>query len=129
MDLDNTMIITIAIVAVSVLCGLVITVAAIAIPFIIYRSQRKKAEALVATGTQGEAMIIRMEDTGMRINDDPRVSLLLEVHIPGHAPYQIYKTLTVPMIRLPQVQPGMVVGVLVDMAQPSNPDKVGLLLH
>jgi hypothetical protein len=36
--------------------------------------------------------------------------------------------MTVPMIKLPQVQPGLVVAVLADPADPTNPDKVGLLL-
>jgi hypothetical protein len=51
------------------------------------------------------------------------------VGLPGRAPYQVQKTVTIEMIRLPQVQPGSVVQVLVDPSQPNNPDKVGLLLR
>jgi hypothetical protein len=119
---------TLAIICVSVLCSLVITVAAIAIPIYFYRNQRKKAEALMAVGTQGEATILALEDTGMLINNQPRVAMLLEIRMPNGVPYQVKKTMTIPLIRLSQVQVGSVVAVMVDMSDPTNPDKVGLLL-
>ena len=119
---------TLAIICVSVLCSLVITVAAIAIPIYFYRNNRKKAEALMAVGTQGEATILSLDDTGMRINDNPRVAMKLEIRMPNGVPYQIIKTATIPIIRLSQIQVGSVVPVMVDMSDPTNPDKVGLLL-
>ena len=132
MDWTNFSIITggstILIVCGSLLCTGVITVAAIGIPIYLMRSNQKKAEALMATGTPGEATVLQLADTGMRINDNPRLSLLLEVRLPGYPPYQIQKTMTVPMIRMSQVQVGSIVAVMVDPAQPNNPDKVGLLL-
>jgi hypothetical protein len=96
--------------------------------FLIRRSSRKKAEVLLETGQQGQATILSLEDTGMLINNNPRVRIGLEVTVPGYPPYQVTKTMTVPMIKLPQVQPGLVVAVLADPADPTNPDKVGLLL-
>ena len=120
--------ITLAIICVSVICSLVITAAAIAIPIYFYRNQRKRAEALMATGTQGEATVLSLQDTGMFINNNPRVTVQLEIQMPYGAPYQITKTVTVPLIRLSQVQVGSKVQVMVDMSDPTNPDKVGLLL-
>ncbi len=119
---------TLATICISVLCSLVIVVAAIAIPIYFYRNQRKKAEALMAVGTQGEATVLALQDTGMYINNNPRVLLQLEIHMPNMAPYQIAKTMTVPIIRLAQVQTGSIVQVMVDMSDPTNPEKVGLLL-
>ncbi len=127
--IDNSMYSTFGIVAVSLCLGLVITIAAIAIPIVIIRKKRKQAEELVAVGTQGEANILLMTDTGMRINGDPRVTLELEITMPMRPPYKVTKTMVVPMIRLSQVQVGEVVGVMVDMSDPTNPDKVGLLLR
>jgi len=124
---------TIVIIILSICCTLLFTVAAIAVPFIIIRrmnqNNQKKAEALMATGIQGEATVLALQDTGMRINDDPRVTLVLEVHLPGHPPYQVQKTMTLPLIRMSQVQVGSVVAVMADPTQPNNPDKVGLLLR
>lgn len=119
---------TLAIICVSVLCSLVIAVAAIGIPIYIYRNNQKKAQELIAKGTQGEATILALQDTGMFINNNPRVTLQLEIRMPYGAPYQITKTMTVPLIRLSQIQVGSVVQVMVDMSDPTNPDKVGLLL-
>jgi hypothetical protein len=119
---------TLGIICLSVVCSLGITAAAIAVPIYFYRNSRKRAEALMATGTQGEATILSLEDTGMLINNQPRVIMKLEIRMPYGPPYQITKTMTVPLIRLSQVQVGAVVPVMVDMTDPNNPDKVGLLL-
>ena len=125
---DSSMYSTIAIVVASVCCGLIITIAAIAIPIMLMRKKKQQAENLAAGGTQGEAKILSMSDTGMRINDDPRVTLEMEITMPMRPPYTLTKTMVVPMIRLPQAQVAAVVGVMVDMSDPTNPDKVGLLL-
>lgn len=105
-----------------------ITVLAIAIPIILGVMNRRKAQKILATGKQGQAVIRQLVDTGMRINDDPRVKVLLEVTIPGYPPYQIWKVVTVPMIRLSQVQVGSMVAVMADPTQPGNADMLGLLL-
>jgi hypothetical protein len=125
----GSMIFTIAIVCISSLCGLVITAAAIAIPIYLMKQNQKKVQNLMATGIQGEATILQLEDTGMRINDDPRITITMEVRLPGYPPYQVRKTMNVPMIRMSQVQVGLVVAVMADPTQPGNPDKVGLLLR
>jgi len=87
---------TLAIICISLLCTLVIVAASIAIPIYFMRKNREKAEHLMAKGTQGEATILSLEDTGMLINNNPRVSVLLEIRMPYGAPYQVKKTMTVP---------------------------------
>ncbi|HEY9078248.1 MAG TPA: hypothetical protein VIO61_17060 [Anaerolineaceae bacterium] len=101
----------------------------IGIPLYFIKQREKKTQVLLATGVQGEATVLALEDTGMRINDDPRVSMVLEVRVPGYAAYQVRKTTTIPMIRIGQVQVGMVVPVIADPQDAGNPDKVGLLLR
>jgi uncharacterized membrane protein YwaF len=90
--------------------------------------KRKKMKNLLATGRQGQAVVLGLEDTGLMVNDNPRVKLLLEVHIEGYPPYQVQKTVVVPLIRLAQVQVGSVVPVVADPTRPDNPNKLGLLL-
>ncbi len=92
------------------------------------RKKRQQAEELAAKGTQGEARILSLSDTGMRINDDPRVTLELEITMPMRPPYNVTKTMVIPMIRMAQIQVDTVVPVMVDMSDPTNPDKVGLML-
>lgn len=52
-------------------------------------TKRKKVEDLLATGQQGETVVLSLEDTGTLINHDPRVRMLLEIRISGHSPYQV----------------------------------------
>ena len=106
-----------------------ITVLTFALMFGFALLKRKKVQNLLATGTQGTATILSLEDTGMRINDDPRVRMMMDVTIPGFPPYRVQKTATVSVIRLSQVQVGATVQVIADPSQPNNPDKLGLLLR
>jgi hypothetical protein len=124
----GTMLITLLITCVSLLCTFVIVAASIGIPFYIFRNNQKRAQELMQSGTQGEATILSLQDTGMRLNDNPRVTVLLEVRVAMRPPYQVTKTLTIPMIRMSQVQVGAVVPVMVDLSDPTNPDKIGLML-
>ena len=125
----SSMILTIVLVVISLLCTFVIVAASIAVPFILMRNNQKRAQELMAVGTQGEATVLALQDTGMFINNNPRVSMLLEIRVGNLAPYQVQKVATIPMIRLSQIQVGAVVPVMVDMSNPTHPDKVGLLLR
>jgi len=124
--------VTLIIICLSLVCTLVITVAAIAVPFIIIRkmndNNHQRAQELASVGIRGEATILSLQDTGMRINDNPRVAMVLEIRLPNMPPYQVQKTITVSIVQLAQVSVGAVVAVLVDPSAPNNPDKVGILL-
>src|SRR5436190_9565089 len=93
-------ILTLVIICGSFLFTLVIVAASIGIPIYFMRNNQKRAQALMQSGTQGEATILSLQDTGMRINDNPRVSVLLEVNVAMRPPYQVTKTVTIPMIRM-----------------------------
>ena len=90
--------------------------------------KQKRIAELVATGKQGTAVILQLSDTGVRVNDNPRVKMLLEIHIPNYPPYQAQKTVTLPLIYLPQVQTGSTINILADPAQPNNEKRIALLL-
>jgi hypothetical protein len=85
-------------------------------------------EELVATGKQGTAVVLALSDTGVRINDNPRVKLVLEIHLPDHQPYRAEKTVRLPLIYMSQVQTGSTINVVADPAQPNNEKRIGLLL-
>lgn len=88
----------------------------------------RRIKEIVTHGKQGTAKILELSDTGTRINDNPRVKMLLEISIPNYPAYQAEKTLTVPLINLSQVQPGSTVSVYADPEQPSNQKRIGLVL-
>jgi hypothetical protein len=109
-------------------CTAVIVAASIGIPIYIMKNNQKRTEELIQKGTQGEATILSLQDTGMRINDNPRVQVELEINVAMRPPYRVTKSVTLPLIRMSQVQTGSVVQVMVDLSDPTNPDKIALLL-
>jgi hypothetical protein len=108
---------------------LVIILGTFLIIYLMGRSRRKKSENLMATGVQGVATVLALQDTGMLVNNNPRVTLSMEITLPNKPPYQATKTMVIPMIRMSQVQVGSTVQVVVDPSQPTNPAKIGLLLQ
>jgi hypothetical protein len=120
---------TITIIVAVVILIILITAAGVAVPLLSLRKKKRKAELLLATGSKGEATVLQLDDTGEKVNENPRVNVLLEVRIPNFPPYQVRKTVTVPHVRLSQIQVGSIVSVIADPNQPTNPDKVGILLR
>lgn len=76
------------------------------------------AERLRATGKPGTAVITSVAQTGTFINENPQVQLGLTVTVDGNT-YPAQTAAVIPMIQIPQVQPGATVAVLVDPADPS----------
>lgn len=125
----DTVTLTIVIIALSFVCVIGTIIFSFLVYYLFARRGRKRAEALMKTGVQGQATVLSLEDTGMRINDNPRVRVGLEVRLEGYSPYKVQKTMTIPLIKLSQVQPGAEVAVMADPNSPGDPDKVGLLLR
>jgi hypothetical protein len=72
-----------------------------------------------------QATILNMWDTGVTMNDNPQVGLLLEVHPAGAQPYQVQTKSLVSRLKIPMIQIGSVVPVKYD---PRDPSKVVLSL-
>jgi hypothetical protein len=72
-------------------------------------------------GVAGEATVLEVRDTAIRMNKHPVFQLLLEVHIPGRAPYQarVSKRLP-PHSSTATWGPGLRVQVMVDPMQPQR---------
>lgn len=122
---DTTIIIIVAFIVIVLL----VAVAGFSAPLLSLRRQKKKTESLMTNGLKGEATVVKLTDTGELISDNPRMKILLEVHLPDHPSYQVEKIVTIPRVRLAQIKEGSIVTVLVDPDQPTNPDKVGILLR
>jgi len=45
----------------------------------IFKSKRKKAEELMATGSKGAGTVVMVQDTGMTVNDNPRIKMTFRV--------------------------------------------------
>jgi hypothetical protein len=78
-------------------------------------------DQILASGVTGTATITGVTQTGMYLNDQPRIKMDLLVALPGRAPYTAEHAEFVPLILLARVQPGATLPVKVD---PANPQKV-----
>ncbi len=62
-----------------------------------------KKKKLLSEGTQAQAVVINVQDTGMTINDNPRVKLTLQVQPEGQTPFEVTKKTTVSRVAIPRV--------------------------
>jgi hypothetical protein len=115
------------------LIGPIITIVILAVVFgtVILPLIRRSAERtrLLRTGEQAQARIVGLGDTGVKINGNPQVAIQLEVHPSGtganyregpRQPYQAQCVMTVSYLAIPRIQPGMMVPVRFDPADPSK---------
>lgn len=80
-----------------------------------FGSKKKK---ILENGTQAQAVVLNVADTGMTINDNPRVKLTLQVQPEGGAPFQVEKKVTVSRVAIPSI--GDTYFVRFDPADPTN---------
>jgi hypothetical protein len=119
----NISIATIAITCISALC---ITVFSIGLTVVIWRYVRKKVgpdQEILQRGTPARARILSVQQTGVSVNDSPQVLLQLEIQPQYGAPYQAATKAVIPIVHIPQFQPGAEVPVMV---HPTDPTKVEL---
>ncbi len=67
----------------------------------------RKKKDILANGIQARATITNVQDTGMTINDNPRVKLTLQVTPDGEMPFEATKKLTVSRIAIPRIGDSM----------------------
>src|SRR3954452_4373498 len=66
----------------------------------IFKSKRKKAEQLMATGSKGAGTVVQVQDTGMTVNDNPRIKMTFRVEpLDGSPAFDTTKTTTVSRVR------------------------------
>ena len=90
--------------------------------YILVRVFKASAEnrALLATGEAAQAVILAAEDTGVTVNDSPRVRLTLEVRPAHGAPYRATATMLVGRLQVGMLAPGMHARVKFDPADPNR---------
>jgi hypothetical protein len=118
-----------------VCCGLPAILGTLALPFVVirwwYGRQAAIMNDLKATGYAGEALILKIEPTGIRLfgGDDsnsgiPQWYVTMDVHLRNITTYRVTKTLTFDEDRAAELKPGTVVPVLAD---PKTPDKIAII--
>ena len=62
-----------------------------------------KKKKILQDGISARAVVIGVADTGMTVNDNPRVKLTLQVQPEGDAPFEATKKVTVSRVAIPSV--------------------------
>lgn len=83
-------------------------------------SGRSEACQILRIGTPATAKIIRLEDTGVTINQNPVAEFVLEVYPDKGAPFEARTQALISRLEVPQAQPGRIVPVKYDPQQPAR---------
>ena len=78
----------------------------------------------IKNGVTAPAKVLEVWDTGVSINDNPQVGLLLEVSPPNGTPFQVKAKSLVSRLNVALVQPGITAEVKYD---PLNPKRIKVL--
>ena len=81
------------------------------------------AREVRAIGLPATATVLQIWETGVRVNNNPVVGFLLEVHAEGMEPYQAETKALISILQIPQIQPGAVLKIKYD---PEDPSRVAL---
>jgi hypothetical protein len=69
----------------------------------LFTSKKKQAENLLQTGAKGVGTVISVQDTGMTVNDNPRVKMVFRVEpLDGSPAFDAEKTKTVSRVQIPR---------------------------
>jgi len=117
-----------SILVVLAICGsTVLTLAVtVGITLLVMRVVRKAINpdpGILQNGIPAQATILNVQQTGVLVNHQPQVAFDLVVHPPGGAPYQARVKAIIPMVNIPQFQPGAQVSVKI---HPTDPTKVAM---
>lgn len=93
-----------------------------AVMFFVFKALRPDP-TIMKSGISAQATIQNVWQTGTYINNSPQVGMQLEVRPPTGAPYVAQVNAIIPLINIPQFQPGAVVPVKI---HPTDPSKVAL---
>lgn len=87
------------------------------------RGSSASTDQVLQTGIAGQATITSLTQTGMTLNDQPRIKMDLLVQLPGREPYTAQHAEFVPLILLSRLTSGAPLAVRVD---PADPQKVAI---
>src|SRR5215213_11071000 len=69
----------------------------------LFKSKKKQAAELFESGAKGAGTVVSVQDTGMTINDNPRVKMTFRIEpLDGSPPFDAQKTTTVSRVEIPR---------------------------
>ena len=108
----------------SVCGGIVLSLAlTIGITVFAMRMVRKAVgpnRSVLQNGVPAQAKIMSVQQTGVMVNNQPQVAFDLEVRPPGGMPYRTQAKAVIPIVNIPQFQPGVQVPVKIHPTDPTQ---------
>src|SRR5687767_13520119 len=98
----------------------IVVALALAAYYVLLSRKARQADALQREGIPAEAQILEMTQTGMYVNQQPRVRLKLRIEAPGVPAFETEDTYTVPLIGLGALTRGGGLRVYLDRKDPSR---------
>ena len=89
-----------------------------AVMFFVFKAIRPDP-TIMKSGISAQATIQNVWQTGTYVNNSPQVGMQLEVRPPSGVPYVAQVNAIIPLINIPQFQPGAVVPVKIHPTDPS----------
>ncbi len=127
---DNTLIVGLPIAILGAICLFSVVTIVLTVGLIIVlrrvlgQALNLEPDAVVLQqGTAAKAKIISIQQTGVWLHHDPQVSLQLEVYPPYGTSYTATTKAVIPLVNVPQYQPGTEAAVKI---HPTDPSKVEL---
>jgi hypothetical protein len=100
------------------------TVLILAVVFLPMLRGSLRSSQLMKTGVSAQAQILKVWQTGMYVNEQPQLGMVLQVQpTDGTAPFQAEAKKVVSFVQIPQFQPG---GMLEVKYDPANPKDVAI---
>ncbi len=67
------------------------------------KKKQQQLQALFETGSKGVGVVLGVQDTGMTVNDNPRVKMMFRIEpLDGGEPFEAQKTKTVSRVQIPR---------------------------
>jgi hypothetical protein len=77
-------------------------------------------------GLPATGRVLKIWETGVRVNDNPVVGFLLEIEAEGLEPYEAETRALISILWIPRIQPGAVLPVRYD---PQDPSRIALDIY
>src|SRR5450759_2809790 len=102
---------------------IVVVVVVLGIVFLPMLRGSMQSSKLLQTGVAAKAQILKVWQTGMYVNEQPQLGMVLNVMPDNGAAFQVEAKKVVSMVQIPQFQPGAMLEVKYD---PANPKQVAI---
>lgn len=114
-----------SIVMVIAICGgtllsLAVTVGVTILAIRMVRKMTGPDRSVLDTGIPARARIVSVRQTNVLVNHQPQIEFQLEVHPPSGSIYHVETKAVIPMVHIPQFQPGAEIPVKIDPADPGK---------